>query len=280
MENWEKINNEPESWVINSECEKYLPFTSDNSIDLVITSPPYNVDLGNNKFNKNPYDLYNDNKKHKDYINWLKDIFKLIYKKVKPGGRVAINIGDQKNGAVSTHSDIIQFMVHELNYILMTTIVWDKHHVNSRTSWGSFCSPSSPSFPKPFEFILIFAKENKKLQEEGETDLTKEEFTKWAFGLWSVAPEGNAKKIGHPAPFSVEIPYRLIKMLSWKDALVVDPFCGSGTTGVACMQLGRKFVGMDISKKYCEITKSRIEAAIPVDIFEKENKTKLINIKE
>ncbi|KKK99138.1 hypothetical protein LCGC14_2635720, partial [marine sediment metagenome] len=62
-----------------------------------------------------------------------------------------------------------------------------------------------------------------------------------------------------------------IKMLSWKNALVVDPFCGSGTTGVACMQLGRKFIGMDISKKYCEIAKSRIEAAIPIDIFGEEN---------
>ena len=271
MENWGKINDKPESWVINQSCKKYLNYTKDNTIDLVITSPPYNVDLGNNKFNKNPYDMYNDNKEHKDYLNWLKDIFKLIYKKMKPGGRVAINIGDQKNGAISTHSDIIQFMVHELNYILMTTLVWDKHHVNSRTSWGSYGSPSCPSFPKPFEFILIFAKENKKLQEKGETDLTKEEFKKWAFGMWSVAPEGNAKKIGHPAPFSVEIPYRLIKMLSWKDSLVVDPFCGSGTTGVAAMQLGRKFVGMDISEKYCEIAKSRIEAAIPIDIFEEEN---------
>ncbi|MFA5759890.1 MAG: DNA methyltransferase, partial [Clostridia bacterium] len=145
-------------------------------MDLVVTSPPYNVDLGNNKFNKNAYDIYNDNLEHKEYLKWLKGIFEEIYKKLKPGGRAVINIGDPKNGRIPTHSDIINFMTRELNYLNMATILWMKNQVGNRFAWGSFASPSSPSFPEPFEYILIFAKESLKLQEKGEVDITPEEF--------------------------------------------------------------------------------------------------------
>ncbi|MCD6435568.1 MAG: site-specific DNA-methyltransferase [Clostridiales bacterium] len=258
--------------IINGKSENVIPTLDNESIDLVITSPPYNVDLGNNKYNKRPYDLYNDNLDHKEYINWLEEIFKKIWFKLKKGGRVVINIGDQKNGAVATHSDIIQFMTKKLNYLLMTNIIWDKKHTSNRCSWGSYCSPSSPSFPKSFEYIMIFAKETKKLQEKGETDLTPDEFKKWAYGLWTVAPEGSAKKIGHPAPFPLELPHRLIKMLSWKHATVLDPFSGSGTTGVACSQLERDYIGIELSEKYCELSRKRIENSIKIDIFETDKK--------
>ncbi|MFW6016310.1 MAG: DNA methyltransferase, partial [bacterium] len=86
----------PEYKLYNNKCEEIIPHLDDKSIDIVITSPPYNVDLGNNKYNKNPYDLYNDNKEHSQYIIWLKNIFQLIYPKLKKGGRIAINIGDGK----------------------------------------------------------------------------------------------------------------------------------------------------------------------------------------
>jgi len=253
------------------DCERVLEKDiKKNSIDLCITSPPYNLNLGHNKYNKTPYDLYNDNKNHWEYITWLKKIFKKVYKVLRPGGRCVINIGDTKNGKIPLNSDIIQFMTKDLNYLIMTTIIWDKEHTNSITSWGSYCSPSSPSFPKPFEYILIFAKETRKLQYKGETDLTPDEFKKWAYGLWKFPGEQKLKKIGHPAVFPVELPYRLIKILSWKNSTILDPFCGSGTTGIASTILNRKFVGIEISKKYCEISKKRIESAIPIDIF-KEN---------
>lgn len=257
--------------IYHGKCENKLDLISDNSIDLAITSPPYNVNLGKNKYNKNPYDLYNDNKNHQEYIIWLESVFQKIYNKLKSGGRCVIVIGDGLNGGIPTHSDITQFMTQKLNYLIMTTIIWDKHHVRPRYAWGSFASPSSPSFPKPFDFVLIFAKENKKLQEKGETDLAPDEFKKWAYGLWEIAPEGKVKLLRHPAPFPLELPIRLIKMLSWKNSIVLDPFMGSGTTGVACMKLHRNFIGMEISEKYCKIAEKRIEAAIPVDIFEEEN---------
>jgi site-specific DNA-methyltransferase (adenine-specific) len=258
--------------ILNDDCNKAICNMDDNLIDLIVTSPPYNVDLGNNKYNKNPYDLYNDNKDHQQYLMWLENIFKDAYPKLKSGGRVSINVGDGKNGAIPTHSDITHFMTSHLKYIPMTTIVWNKNTISNRTAWGSFQSPSSPSFPKPFEYIMIFAKENKKLQEKGETDLTKEEFIQWSNALWSFTPETRAKKIGHPAPFPIELPHRLIKMLTWKNATVLDPFCGSGTTGMACKKLDRDFIGIDISPEYCELARKRIENTYKiVDIFEDQN---------
>ena len=255
----------------NGKSEEVIPTLDDNSIDLVITSPPYNVDLGNNKHNKNPYDLYNDNLEHSKYIKWLRDdIFGPIIPKLKSGARVCINIGDPKNGRVPTHSDIIQFMTQELGLLPMTSIIWRKHQVGSRTAWGSYASPSCPSFPTPFEHIMVFSKDNVKLQEAGETDITAEEFKKWAFAEWDILPETRMKKIGHPAMMPLGIPRRLIKMLSWTNATVLDPFNGAGTTGVACNELGRGYIGIELSKAYCDITKDRIDSLRPateLDMF-------------
>ena len=247
----------PINKIYNMDCLNGLRKMDDNTIDLVVTSPPYNVDLGNNKYNKNPYNLYNDNKEHQEYISWLKEIFSLVYLKLKSGGRVCINIGDSKNGAIPTHSDVIQMMC-DIGYIPMTNIIWNKNTTSNRASFGSYLSPSCPSFPRGFEFILVFAKENKKLQYKGETDLTKEEFVEWTNGLWTFAPETRQKKIGHPAMFPEELPKRLIKMFSWKGALVVDPFMGSGTTAIACINTNRNFIGFELDKHYCDIANKRI----------------------
>jgi site-specific DNA-methyltransferase (adenine-specific) len=244
--------------IILGKSEEKIPTLLDSSIDLVVTSPPYNVDLGNNKFNESPYDLYNDNKSHAEYISWLKDIFQKIYVKLRSGGRVAINIGDGKNGAVPTHADIIHFMTHDLKYIPMANIIWEKSQISNRFSWGSFSSPSSPSFPKSFEYIMVFAKENNKLQTAGETDLSPQEFKAWALSVWKIAPEKSMKKIGHPAMFPIDLPIRLIKMLSWKNATVLDPFNGAGTTGVACKKLQRNYIGIEMSQKYIDISWDRI----------------------
>ena len=239
------------------DCLKVIPRLEDESIDLTLTSPPYNVNLGDNKYNKNPYSLYNDNKEHHEYIAWLKDIFYSLYSKMKKGSRICINVGDGKNGAVPTSSDIIQFMSEK--YIPTAHIIWNKNQVANRTAWGSFKSPSCVSYPCPFEHILIFAKDNIKLQHSGESDLTKEEFIEWAYSIWSFMPETKAKEIGHPAPFPKELPYRCVKMNTYIGDTVFDPFMGSGTTGVVCKELGREFIGCEIDKNYFDIAKERIE---------------------
>lgn len=250
----------PNIQLLNGDCLQLINNISNNSIDLVITSPPYNVDLGNNKYKKNGYSLYKDNKEHVEYIKWLKNIFISLYDKIKNGGRIAINIGDGKNGKIPTHSDIINFMCN-IGYIPYSTIIWNKKQTANRAAWGSYCSPSSPSFPAPFEYILIFCKGSTKLLTKGKTDLTKEEFVKYAYGVWEFPPETKMKKFGHPAMFPEELPYRLIKMLSYKESTILDPFMGSGTVGIVCKNLNRNFIGIEIDEKYFEIAKRRISNA-------------------
>lgn len=223
-------------------------------IDLVVTSPPYNVDLGNNKFRQVGYNTYDDNKDHHQYISWLHDCFRQVDMCMRDGGRVCINIGDGKNGRVPTHVDIVNFM-DDLGYIPFTHIIWDKKNCSNRCSWGSWLSPSCPSFPTPFEHILVFSKGTRKLQTNGETDLNKQEFIDWSYGIWEFSGDSNSD---HPAPFPKELPKRLIKMLSWTDGLVLDPFAGSGTTLVAAKELGRDYIGFDIDPEYCDMARERL----------------------
>ncbi len=106
--------------------------------------------------------------------------------------------------------------------------------------------------------LLIFCKNSFKLQWKGETDLTKEEFIKWAFALWEFPSETRMKEFGHPAMFPEELPKRCIKMNTYVGDIVLDPFAGAGTTCLVAEKLNRKWIGIEISPNYCEITKKRI----------------------
>lgn len=248
------------SKIHQGECEKLIPTIPDNSVDIVITSPPYNVDLGNNKHKKDGYDLYQDNKKHKDFISWLANIFLMLKPKMVYGGRICINIGDGHNGAVPTHSDIIQFMTKDLGYLLKGTIIWNKNQHSNRSSWGSWMSPSNPSFPTPFEFISIFCNESqRKKGNKEDITLTKNEFVQNSSGIWTIKPETNLKKIGHPAPFPLELPYRLIQQLSYRNDIVLDIFAGTGTTCLAAEMLERRWFGFELSEKYAKRANERLQ---------------------
>jgi site-specific DNA-methyltransferase (adenine-specific) len=240
-------------------CEELIPKLPDNSIDLVITSPPYNVDLGQNKYKKDAYDVYKDNKEHWEFIAWLKDVFGNLKPKMVKGGRICINIGDGKNGSVPTHSDITQFMCKELGYLIKTTIVWDKSQTGNRTAWGSWCSPANPSFPTPFEYVLVFCNEqqNKDGKREDIT-ISSEEFVADSLALWKFTGETQMKKFGHPAMFPVKLPYKLIQMLSYIGDVVLDPFTGIGSTCVAAELLKRRWIGFELSENYVEEARKRL----------------------
>lgn len=243
--------------IYNIGCLEGMNYLSDNSVDIIITSPPYNVDLGNNKFNRISYDIYDDNKEYSKYIEWLISIFKECYRVLKSGGRLCINIGDQKNGKIPTHS-ILTYKLIELGYLPYVTIIWNKRHTSCRTAWGSYLKPSCPSFPQTFEYIIVFAKESLKLLEKGETDLITDEFVKWTNPIWEIYPEINQKKFNHPAMFPEEIPYRLIKMFSYENANVLDIFSGMGTTCKVAKENNRNYLGFELSKEYTEQSLLRI----------------------
>ena len=223
---------------------KHIP---DGTINLTVTSPPYNVGLS--------YNEYDDNKAYSDYLSWIKDIFNENYRVLTTDGRMCINIGDGKNGSIPTHSDFIQ-ICKSIGFYVMSIIIWNKNTTSNRTAWGSFMSPSCPSFPRCFEYVLIFSK-SKKLTHKGDTTISKENFIKWTNGMWTFAPE--IKELWHPAAYPLELPKRCIELLTYKDDVVLDPFMGSGTTAIACIKEHRHFIGFELSKEYYDKACKRID---------------------
>ena len=243
--------------IFNVKCEEGIQELEDNSVNLVVTSPPYNL-KNVSIHNHIEYNLYKDDRDYHEYINWLKEVFGLTYGKLTEDGRVCINIGDQKNGAIPTHFYIMNAMF-ELGYGYFTTIIWNKSQTARRTAWGSFMSPSCPSFPTPFEYILVFYKSVRKLTHKATTDLIKKEFIDWSLAIWNITGEVRMKKFGHPAMFPEEIPKRLIKLFSYPGDVVLDPFNGLGTTCKVAKELGRQYIGFEIDELYYEKSLERLK---------------------
>lgn len=248
--------------LITGDCmEKLNKLANEKTqVHIIITSPPYNVNLGNNKHKKDGYNSTNDNLPYSVYLDWMKEVFTACYNVLTEDGRICINIGDGKNGSITTHADFIQIL-KSIGFIPLSTIIWNKNTMSSRTAWGSFMSASSPSFPRGFEFILIFGK-TQKLIHKGESTMTKEEFIEYSNGLWVFAPEKKQKEYGHPAMFPIELPLRLIKMLTYKNDTVLDPFSGTATTGIACIKTGRNYIGIEKDIEYQKIAINRIKQYI------------------
>lgn len=223
---------------------------NDNEVTLTVTSPPYNLDI--------KYDTYKDKQTYQDYLKWLKQRFKEVYRITRTGGRCAINVGsvfDENKEYQALHMDIRDLMI-DLGWIHRCEIIWNKNQISKRTAWGSWKSPSNNKILPPFEYIEVFHKETPKLEGNKEDiDITKEEFIAYTNALWTIAP-ASAKKVGHPVPFPKEIPYRLIKLYSYKNDVVLDLFNGSGTTTKTAKELNRQFIGMDISENYCQLAEN------------------------
>lgn len=233
--------------IYNNDCLSGMKLIPDNSINCIITSPPYNVGLN--------YDEYKDNKPYEEYLSWMKDIFTESYRVLTSDGRMCINVGDGKNGSIPTHSDFIQ-IAKGVGFHVLTIIIWNKNTTSNRTAWGSFMSPSCPSFPRCFEYILVFCKTH-KLEHKGVSTISKKEFIDWSNGMWSFNSE-KLKKVGHPAAFPIELPTRCIKLFTFENDVVLDPFIGSGTTAVAALLNNRRFIGFEISEDYFKLASNRI----------------------
>jgi len=178
------------------------------------------------------------------------------------GGRLAVNVADV--GRQPTHSIYWELMrqLTEIGFLYFGTVIWNKETGTGRTNWGSWCSPKSPSLIDQHEYVPIFVKESFNLQVEGgKADITKEEFITYTRSVWSIQPETNRyiRKV-HPSPFPVELPLRLIKFLTYRGGLVLDPFAGTGTTLVAAKLTGRHAVGYEISEEYARFAERRLSA--------------------
>jgi len=221
------------------------------SIDLVITSPPYNVDI--------KYNSHNDKLSYSDYLRFSRRWMKRCYEWLKPDGRFCLNIPLDKNkgGQQSVGADLTH-IAKELGFKYHSTIVWNEGNISRRTAWGSWLSASAPYVIAPVELIVVLYKKRwKKTSGSGKSDITREEFMEWTNGLWTF-PGESKKRVGHPAPFPIELPKRCMKLFSFVNDLVLDPFMGSGTTLVAAYLNKRRAIGIEIDKSYCEIAKKRL----------------------
>lgn len=219
-------------------------------MDLVVTSPPYNVDI--------KYGSFKDDITYGDYLEFTGQWLEKTYDVLKDDGRFCLNVPLDKNkgGQQSVYADFVK-IAKKTGFKYHSTIIWNEGNISRRTAWGSWKSASAPYVIAPVEVIVILYKDSWKKFEKGESDVSRDEFIEWTNGLWTFNGEKKSR-VGHPAPFPVELPMRCMKLFTYVDGIVLDPFSGSGTTLVACALYNRKGIGIDVDVKYCEIAKQRL----------------------
>lgn len=230
----------------SSENMKEIP---DNSLHLMVTSPPYNVTKE-----------YDEDLSLREYLQLLKNVFSETYRVLVYGGRACINVANLGRKPYIPLSDFISQMMLEIGFYMRGEIIWSKGAgAGVSMAWGSWQSASNPVLRDTHEYILVFCKGSfdRKKVEGKENTISKEQFMEWTKSVWTMNTE-SAKKIGHPAPFPVELPYRLTQLYTYKGDVVLDPFMGSGSTAIAALKSDRKYVGYDIDAEYIKLAEERI----------------------
>ena len=231
----------------SSEAMTELP---DNSVHLMVTSPPYNVGK-----------MYDENLSLKEYRELLKRVFKETYRVLVPGGRACINIANLgRKPYLPLHSYIIEDM-HDIGFLMRGELLWDKgSSASPSTAWGTYLKANNPVLRDVHEYILVFCKDTftRLNPNKRKSTISKEEFLEFTKSVWKFSAE-RASKVGHPAPFPVELPYRLIQLYTFEGDVVLDPFVGSGTACIAALKTKRKYIAYDLDKKYCDLAEQRIK---------------------
>lgn len=225
----------------------------DNSLHLMITSPPYNVSKEYDK------DLSLD-----EYLQMLKNVFEETYRILVNGGRACINVANLGRKPYIPLSDYISKIMIDIGFNMRGEIIWNKAaSASPSTAWGSWMSASNPTLRDIHEYILIFSKgdykrERKKEERKFRDDtITRDDFMEYTKSIWTFNAE-SARRVGHPAPFPIDLPYRLIQLYSFTNDIVLDPFMGSGTTAIAALKSNRKYLGFDTIKEYSQLAENRI----------------------
>ena len=228
-----------------------LNSVKEGSVDLIVTSPPYNLDI--------KYGEYNDELPYEGYLEFTKKWLKKCDTLRKESGRLCLNIPLDKNkgGQQSMYADITE-IAKSVGWKYHSTIIWNEGNISRRTAWGSWLSARAPYVIAPVEVIIVLYKGEWRKKEPGLSNITPKEFIEWTKGVWTFNGESKIK-IGHPAPFPVELPKRCIKLFSYVGDIVLDPFLGSGTTLIACSNENRIGIGVDIDKNYCKLAIERLK---------------------
>lgn len=231
----------------SSERMEELP---DNSIHLMVTSPPYNVGKE-----------YDEDLTLQEYREFLSRVWKETYRVLVPGGRACINVANLGRKPYLSLSSLITGDMLETGFLMRGEIIWNKASSSSpSTAWGSWQSATNPTLRDIHEYILVFSKESFSRSGKGKTStISRDEFLEYTKSVWTFGAE-SARKIGHPAPFPVELPARCIKLYTFEGDVVLDPFMGSGTTAIAALQNGRHFTGYEVDPDYIGKAEARIKA--------------------
>jgi len=234
--------------IFNSSAEKMADLP-DRSVHLMVTSPPYNVGKE-----------YDADLSLEEYLAFLKRVWRETFRVLVPGGRACINVANLgRKPYIPLHAFMVRDLL-ELEFLMRGEIIWDKGASSSvSTAWGSWKSASNPTLRDAHEYILVFSKgDYRRGRLEGRSDtITKEQFLEFTKSVWDF-PAESARKVGHPAPFPVELPYRLMQLYTFDGEVVLDPFMGSGQTALAALKCGRHYVGYETNAEYIRLAEKRI----------------------
>ncbi len=220
----------------------------DSCIHLAVTSPPYNVGK-----------TYDQDLTLAEYRQLLKTVFSEVFRVLVTGGRACVNVANLgRKPYIPLHSYVITDML-DIGFLMRGEIIWNKgSSAGASTAWGSWQSAANPSLRDTHEYILVFSKGSFSRTMEGrQNTISREEFLSYTKSVWEF-PAESATKVGHPAPFPVELPYRCIQLYTFRGDLVLDPFCGVGSTCIAALRAGRHFLGYDTKQEYVDSALRRI----------------------
>lgn len=231
------------------DCIEIMKQIPENFIDLVLTSPPYNIGI--------QYDTYKDKKPFNSYWQWCEEWITEVYRILKPDGRCVIvhylSYGNSKYKC--SPIAMLDNIQRKIGFQHHAIVIWFDITRVKYTAWGSWLSASSPYVNSPCEGLLITYKHHWTKLHKGKSTISKEEFIEGCGGIWNI---GTARNKEHPAVFPDKLASRVIKLFSYEGDTVLDPFNGIGTTTKVAYELGRNFIGIDISPKYCELATQRI----------------------
>jgi len=235
------------------------------SVALVVTSPPY---FAGKQYEQ---DLEEDHvpADYLAYLSMLRDVFAECVTKLEPGGRIAVNVANLgRKPFRSLAADVTTILQDDLRLLLRGEVVWQKARgATGSCAWGSFMQPANPVLRDLTERVVIASKgrfdravDPRARKARGlphEPSIAKDEFLEATTDVWEIPPE-SATRVGHPAPFPVELPARCMHLYTYVGDVVLDPFMGSGTTAVAAVRTGRHFVGYDTDESYLELARDRV----------------------
>ncbi len=230
----------------SSEDMKEIP---DNSVHLMVTSPPYNATKE-----------YDEDLTLTEYLRLLEKVFRETFRVLVDGGRACVNVANLGRKPYIPLSDYISHMMIDIGYLMRGEIIWYKGAgAGVSMAWGSWQSAANPVLRDTHEYILVFSKGSfSRKKPKGKTNtISRQQFMEWTKSVWMINPE-SAKRVGHPAPFPVELPFRLIQLYTYSGDIVLDPFMGSGSTAIAALKAGRKYVGYEVDPTYVKLAEERV----------------------